>query len=177
MNDLQKELSQLRDIAYADFQARLMPSVERERIIGIRTPVLRKFAAEYSKNPKSRQFLSELPHVYYEENNLHAFLVERINDFDEAVRETERFLPFIDNWATCDSFSPKVFGKYPERILPYAEKWLRSDKTYTIRYAIGVYMSYFLGEGFDKSHMDRQTELEHALPDDGCFVNLLVCRI
>lgn len=170
MNDLQKKLFELRDDSYRDFHAKLIPNISYERIIGIRTPALRKFASDFARDSKSTDFLNELPHTYYEENNLHAFMIEKIKDFDEAVLRTEQFLPYVDNWATCDAFSPKVFGKYPEKILAYAGKWIKSDKTYTVRYGIGVFMRYFLDDHFDKKFMDEIA----AVRSDEYYVNMMI---
>ena len=111
-NPLIKELFALQDKEYRDFTAKLIPNVDKEKIIGIRVPILRKFAKEFYKNKSAaEEFLSALPHHYYEENLLHGFLIEQIKDFQSAVEHTEAFLPFVDNWAVCDTFSPKIFQK------------------------------------------------------------------
>lgn len=141
-------LLSLQDAEYGDFSAALMPTVPRERIIGVRTPVLRKFAREFAKSGDAAAFLSSLPHYYYEENNLHAFLIEQIRDFDSALSAVNAFLPFVDNWATCDSMSPKVFGKNCERLLPEIYRWIKSDHVYTVRFGIGMLMRHFLGDRF-----------------------------
>jgi len=148
MTELQKELFQLQDEGYRDFHASLMPTVPKKTIIGIRVPVLRSFAKQFFKTEQKNQFLKELPHTYYEENNLHAFLIEQIKDFEEALSETENFLPYIDNWATCDMFFPKVFLKNSERLLPKIRCWITSEHPYTVRYAIGLLMRMFLEEEF-----------------------------
>ena len=112
MDELQQELFKLQDLKYRNFHSKLMPGIDKETIIGIRTPVLRKFAKEFAKTEAAEAFLQELPHTYYEENNLHAYLIENIaKTFEEAVMLTEKFLPYVDNWATCDTFSPKAFKK------------------------------------------------------------------
>ncbi|MBE7044033.1 MAG: DNA alkylation repair protein [Ruminococcaceae bacterium] len=148
MTELQKELFQLQDEGYRDFHASLMPTVPKKTIIGIRVPVLRSFAKQFFKTEQKNQFLKELPHTYYEENNLHAFMIEQIKDFEEALSETENFLPYIDNWATCDMFFPKVFLKNSERLLPKIRCWITSEHPYTVRYAIGLLMRMFLEEEF-----------------------------
>lgn len=142
------DLSELADGEYRLFNAKLLPGVPLERIIGVRTPALRKYAAELYKSGEYMSFLEELPHSYYEEDNLHAFLIEKIKDFDTAISLTERFLPYIDNWATCDCFSPAVFGKMRERLLPYIKKWIASGSTYEVRYGIGMLMRHFLDGDF-----------------------------
>lgn len=135
-----EELFLLQDLKYREFHARLMPSVDEAKIIGIRVPELRKFAKKIQNTKKAEDFLKILPHTYYEENNLHAFLIETIKDFDSAMDETEKFLPYIDNWATCDMFYPKVFKKKPERVREKALEWIKSEREYTVRYAIGCLM-------------------------------------
>ncbi|MBQ8732809.1 MAG: DNA alkylation repair protein [Oscillospiraceae bacterium] len=148
MTPLQNELFSMKDPAYRAFHSRLMPTVDPERIIGVRVPLLRKYAKEFAASPRKDAFLQELPHDYYEENNLHAFLLERISDFSLAVEEVERFLPYVDNWATCDGMSPKVFGKHREELLPVIRRWIGSEKTYTIRYGIGQLMRWYLEEPY-----------------------------
>ncbi len=145
---VQKELFALADEKYRDFQAPLIPNLEKERILGVRIPILRKFANTFAKTDDAAAFLSALPHRYYDENNLHAFLIEKIHDFDEVIRALEVFLPYVDNWATCDSMNPKIFAKYPEKRLAAAKKWISSDHTYTIRYGMGILMRYDLDETF-----------------------------
>ena len=146
--DILEQLLSLQDNAYQDFQSKLMPTISPETIIGVRTPLLRKLAKELYGTPKAEAFLNSLPHKYYEENNLHAFLIERIRDYDTALAETERFLPYIDNWATCDCFCPKVFAKYKEALIVPIRSWLDSDRLYTVRYAIGMLMRHYLDEAF-----------------------------
>ena len=140
--------------AYADFQGGLIPGVPREKVIGVRTPTLRKYSAELYGTYEAKKFLSSLPHEYHEENNLHAFLIEKNKDFDECVRELERFLPYVDNWATCDGMSPKIFAANREKLLPYIEKWLASSHVYTVRYGMLMLMKHFLGEHFRAEYAD-----------------------
>ena len=148
------KLLEYKDEAYGDFQSALMPNIPRETVIGVRIPVLRKFAAEISGSAQANEFISFLPHEYYEENNLHAFLLEKIKDFDKAIYEVDKFLPYVDNWATCDGMSPKVFAANPERLLPKIEEWLGSEHTYTIRYGMLMLMKYFLDERFQTDYLD-----------------------
>ena len=147
--NIEKELFEMRDTAYKEFHSKLMPTINPDTIIGIRVPQLRRFASAFAKTEESRDFLQCLPHKYYEENNLHAFIIEHIKDCDTALNETERFLPYIDNWATCDMFLPKVFKKNTDKLLNSVYKWLKSDKTYTVRFAIGLLMRLYLDEKFD----------------------------
>lgn len=140
--------------AYADFQGALLPTVPREKVMGVRTPLLRKYAAEIHGTDEAKNFLASLPHEYFEENNLHAFLIEKIKDFDECARELERFLPHVDNWATCDGMSPKVFARNRERLLPKIRAWLASGRTYTVRYGMLMLMKHFTGEQFRAEYAD-----------------------
>ncbi len=153
MNDfeiaIREKLFSLSDTSYADFQSALMPSVPREKIIGVRTPVLRKYASELAKTPLAAEFLSILPHKYYEEDNLHAFLIEKIKNFDETMTAIDKFLPFVDNWATCDCMNPKILAKDKARLIEKTDEWISSSHTYTVRYGIGTLMRHFLGEDFD----------------------------
>ena len=160
MTDLQKILFSMADGKYKDFQSKLMPTVHKEKIIGIRTPILRKFAKNFSKTPEAKIFLKNLPHEYYEENNLHAFLLEYIADFDDCAKAVTKFLPFVDNWATCDSMSPKVFGKNREKLLGYIEKWLSANDTYSVRFGIKMLMEHFLGEDFSAEYPERVAKIK-----------------
>lgn len=167
---LRQQLFEFQDRSYRDFHASLMPTVDKEKIIGIRVPILRKFAKEYAKKAEAAEFLSALPHKYYEENNLHAFIIEKISDFDEAVKAVDDFLPYIDNWATCDMMSPKVFAKHPEKLLDKITEWISSGKTYTVRFGIGMLMRYFLDERFDVKYL----ELVSSVKSDEYYVNTMV---
>lgn len=157
--DILSELKALRDEDYKQFHARLVPTLDPDLIIGVRTPELRRLAARLSKSGQGAELIAALPHKYYEENNLHAFIIEKIKDFDESVKRTEELLPYIDNWATCDSFLPKVFKKNTERLLPHIEKWLSSGHTYTVRYGIKCLMQLYLDEHFDEKLLQRAAEL------------------
>ena len=149
------ELIRLQDKKYAAFQSKLIPTVEMDRIIGVRTPVLRTFAKKLVKDEDIASFLTSLPHQYFDEDQLHAFVISLEKDFDICIMEIEAFLPFIDNWATCDQLSPKVFKKEPEKLLPYIYIWIESDKVYTVRFAIGMLMQHFLDEKFNPKYADK----------------------
>lgn len=153
LNVISEELFALQDTEYQMFQNKLMPTIPPETVIGVRTPLLRKRAKELAGTPQAESFLHDLPHRYYEENNLHAFLIEQIRDYDTALAETERFLPYINNWATCDCFCPKVFAKHKEELLIPLRRWLGSDQTYTVRYAMGMLMRYYLDEDFQPEYL------------------------
>ncbi len=147
---IQTTLLSMGEEAYREFSSRLMPTVEKTKVIGIRIPILRKYAKEL-ENYES--FLSGLPHEYFEENNLHAFLIEREKDFDRCIEKLDAFLPYIDNWATCDSMKPKVLQKEPEKLLKNIKKWIRSKDVYAVRYAINLLMSFYLDEHFDENYL------------------------
>lgn len=148
MKEITDLLMELKDEEYANFHRKLIPNILPEKVIGVRTPALRKLAKQISKESYCRDFLKELPHSYYDENQLHGFIISEIKDFDACMEELEKFLPFIDNWATCDQTSPKIFKKRKEDLLPYIRKWLDSEHTYTIRFGIGMLMQHFLDEDF-----------------------------
>lgn len=168
--DITKELFKLQDLKYKEFHQKLIPTVDPNTIIGVRIPELRKLAKKVFETGEMFEFLDTLPHKYYEENNLHAFLIEEIRDFYDAVYMTEDFLPYIDNWATCDSFRPKVFAKFPAEILEHIEKWLNSDKPYTVRYAIGLLESYFLDENFYPEWLVAVGDVK----SDNYYVNMMM---
>ncbi len=152
--NIKEELFKLQDKKYKEFHQKLVPNVENERIIGIRTPILRKYAKSIKETPQTKEFLASLPHYYLEENNLHAFLIEQIKDFDECLEEVESFLPFVDNWATCDSLKPAVFKKNHQKLLPKIKIWLKSNDTYAVRFAIVSLMNYFLDDDFEEYMYD-----------------------
>lgn len=167
---VQERLFALKDEGYRDFHAKLIPNIEKDRIIGVRTPALRKFAKEFSKSEHKDAFLEILPHKYYEENNLHAFLIETIKDYDECITALDRFLPFVDNWATCDTMSPKVLGKNKDRLISDIKRWISDDKTYTIRFGIGMLMKHFLDEDFSHEY----PEAVAGIISDEYYVNMMI---
>lgn len=137
-------LFSMRDENYAEFQGRLMPTVSRECVIGVRMPALRSYAKKIYGSPEARDFLAALPHVYYDENNLHGALLDHIRDFDTALEEVERFLPYVDNWATCDLFCPKILLTHPDRLMDRILCWLSSERPYTVRYGLVRLTSWYL---------------------------------
>ncbi|MBR3866497.1 MAG: DNA alkylation repair protein, partial [Butyricicoccus sp.] len=148
MTDVQKALFELQDLKYRDFHSKLMPTVDPACIIGVRTPQLRKFAKAFAKSDAAEIFLKDLPHRYYEENNLHGFLIECMQDFDEVIAALNAFLPYVDNWATCDLMRPKVFLKNREKLLPHIRRWMCSAHAYTVRFGMEMLMVHFLDEDF-----------------------------
>lgn len=155
INDkIQAELWELRDEGYRDFHAKLIPTVEPETIIGVRTPQVRKLSKKWAKDPGIGEFLTRLPHKFYDENNVHAFIVEQYKDYGECLEQTERFLPYIDNWATCDMMSPKVFARHTEELLEPIRRWIASDRTYTVRFGVGMLMRFYLDGAFRPEYPD-----------------------
>lgn len=148
MSPLLQSLFALRDEAYAAFHSRLIPTVDPSLVIGIRIPVLRKFAKEYYKNPEHEVFLNALPHRFYDENMLHTLLLSQMNDFDACLEAVERFLPYIDNWAVCDILSPKVFARHKAELLPKIRLWSASPDVYTCRFGLEMLMTHFLDADF-----------------------------
>jgi len=148
MNNIKDDLFKLQDIKYRDFQAKLIPTIDIDSIIGIRTPELRSYAKILIKNNNYLSFLEELPHKYFDENQLHAFIISEIKSYDECVFYINKFLPYVDNWATCDQMSPKVFKKHREELLDQIKLWIKSNEIYTIRFGIGMLMQHYLDDYF-----------------------------
>ena len=164
-----KQLKEFQDTDYRSFQIKLMPSVSPQSIIGVRTPDLRMITRALAGTPMAEEYLSELPHEYFEENQVHAFLISEEKDFGKCIELLEEFLPFIDNWATCDQLSPKVFKKHKKELVPYIYKWIDSDATYTMRFAIGMLMEHFLGDDFSTEYLDKVAEIR----TDKYYVNMM----
>ncbi len=167
---IQQRLFQMQDIKYRDFNSSLIPNLPKERFIGVRTPQLKKLAKELFGSEAASDFLSTLPHRYFEENQLHAFLIMEEKDFDKCLEMTKKFLPYVDNWATCDQLSPKVFYKNSHSLLSMAEKWLQSKNTYEIRFGISVYMRYFLDEDFKTEYAEKIAEIK----TDEYYINMMI---
>ena len=169
-DEIVAELFRLQDKKYAAFQAKLIPTVEADRIIGVRTPELRTFAKKLVKDEDIASFLTSLPHQYFDEDQLHAFVISLEKNFDKCVAEIETFLPFIDNWATCDQLLPKVFKKEPEKLLPYIYTWIKSDKVYTVRFAIGMLMQHYLDGRFNPKYADMVA----AVRSKEYYINMMI---
>ena len=148
-----QKLQELSDLGYRDFQAKLMPTVAKETIIGVRTPARRALAKELKGTELAAEFMKELPHQYFDENQLHAFLINELKDYDECLQELKRFLPYVDNWATCDQLSPKVLKKQPEATLEAIRKWMASEHVYTIRFGMEMLMSFYLDAWFKPEYL------------------------
>ena len=164
------DLFKMKDKEYRDFQVKLIPGKTVDVMIGVRTPDLRKYAKELVKEGKYEDFLKDLPHKYFDENQLHAFILSEIKDYDECIEYVERFLPYVDNWATCDQMSPKVFKKNKDKLLERIKVWIKSDKTYTIRFGIGMLMQHYLDEDFKKEYLKWVSEIK----SEEYYVNMMI---
>ena len=149
LKDIPDILFEMQDVKYKSFQSKLIPTVDPNSVIGVRTPELRKLAKRLIKDGSYSDFLQHLPHRYFEENQLHAFIASGINNFAVCMEEVERFLPYVVNWATCDQMSPRVFKKHKEELLDKIKEWICSDDTYTVRFAIRMLMEHYLDDDFD----------------------------
>lgn len=158
---MKDKLFALQDTGYRDFTAKLIPNVDKDRIIGVRTPALRSLAKRLSGTAEAAAFLSALPHAYYEENNLHAFLLAGIRDFDQAVASVDAFLPYVDNWATCDGLRPKVFARHKAALLPHIQRWLDAPHPYTVRFGLEMLLCHYLGDAFDPRYLTWAAEITH----------------
>ena len=166
----QELLFQLQDKGYRDFQSKLIPTIPAETIIGVRIPAIRKLAKEYGKDPESVEFLKQLPHTYYDENILHALLVAEIKDYEVCEKEVECFLPYVDNWAVCDIFSPKVFRKNKDKLIDKIREWTASDHPYTCRFGMEMLMMHFLDENFRPEYL----EIPAAVHSEEYYVNMMI---
>ncbi|MDO5400063.1 MAG: DNA alkylation repair protein [Eubacteriales bacterium] len=162
MTEIQNLLFAARDPGYREFHARLMPTIDLERIIGVRIPSLRRMAKELAGTTPAAAFLEALPHEYYEENNLHGFLIGELRDFSACLAQVERFLPYVDNWATCDSLRPKCFGKHKQELLPHIQRWLAAGEPYTVRFAMEMLMVHFLDGDFSPAYPDWVAAVESS---------------
>ena len=169
VDEIRNELFGMQDVKYRDFQAKLIPTVEPETVIGVRTPQLRKYAGILLKRDDVQEFLNDLPHKYFDENQLHAFIISGIKDCGKCMSEVERFLPYVDNWATCDQMSPKVFKKHRSELLMKIKEWISSGETYTIRFGVGMLMEHFLDEDYDPAY----PEMVSKVRSDEYYVNMM----
>ena len=168
--EIRQSLFELQDIKYRDFQAKLIPGKDTEMMIGVRTPELRKLAKQMLKREDIGEFLRDLPHRYFDEDQLHAFIVSGIKEYGKCMEELMRFLPFVDNWATCDQMSPGVFKKHRQQLLAEIREWLGSEHTYTVRFGIGMLMQHFLDEDFDPAY----PELVAGVHSEEYYVNMMI---
>ena len=170
MRTITESLFELRDEEYARYQAKLTPSVLPEQFIGVRVPDARRLASLLKNSPEAEAFLRELPHQYYDENMLHSLLISQIRDFSKAIEETDRFLPYIDNWAVCDILSPKVFRKHKDELMDSILRWVGSGETYTVRFGIEMLMSHYLDKDFRAEYLD----IPAGIRSEEYYVNMMI---
>lgn len=151
---IQKELFSLQDKEYMKFLSKLTPNVSEDTIIGVRIPEIRKLAKKLVKNNEYEDFLKELPHKYYDENLLHGAIISESKNFEKCIKLLDNFLPFVDNWAVCDTISPKIFKKHKKELIEKIKEWSQSDKTYTCRFGVEMLMTHFLDEDFKKEYLE-----------------------
>lgn len=167
---IREDLFAMQDLSYRDFHSRLMPDVDKAAVIGVRVPELRKYVKELAKDPEIQEFLDDLPHQYYEENNVHGFLIQQMKEYENCMEELEKFLPYINNWATCDMTSPKVFKKHKEELLEAVRRWIASNHIYTVRYGIGMLMQHYLDEDFREEYPQMVSEIQ----SEEYYVNMMI---
>ena len=160
---IQQQLFELQDLKYRDFHAKLVPGMDVNDIIGVRTPELRKLAKQLAKDERVGDFLAVLPHRYLDEMNLHGFIISELKDYDECLEEIERFLPYVNNWATCDLLSPKAFKQKKNRVrlIEDIKRWMASDEPFIIRFGIEMLMSFYLDEDFKPEYLKWVSEIRH----------------
>lgn len=151
---LLKKLVDLQDLKYKSFQEKLIPTIDPNTIIGVRTPELKKIAKEVYLSDYKDSFLGCLPHQYFEENQIHSFIIALEKDYDKCIKLINDFLPYIDNWATCDQATPAALKKRPDDTLKEIKKWFKEDKTYYYRYGIEQLMSFYLNDRFKKEYLE-----------------------
>ena len=171
MDRITKELFALRDASYWEFHKKLIPEIPEELIIGVRTPALRAYAKELVKREEAYAFLQELPHKYYEENNLHGALLSLLyKDVESYLMELEKFLPYVDNWATCDMMGPKVFKKNLPLVYEHVKKWIASEEIFTVRFGVVTLLGYFLEDSFETEMLD----LAAGISKDAYYIKMAV---
>ncbi len=167
---MKEKLIKLKDEKYKEFQSKLVPNINKDTIIGIRTPELRNIAKKIFNSDEKEVFLNDLPHKYYEENLIHFFIISMIKDFDECIKKVEEFLPYVDCWPVSDQASPKVFKKHHDKLLPYVKKWIKSKHIYTSRFGIRILMNEYLGEDFKPEYL----ELVASVKSDEYYLKMMV---
>ena len=169
---VRQDLFEMRDAKYQEFQSSLMPTMDGKKVIGVRIPQIRAYVRELRKRKDWRDYLKILPHEYYEENNVHAFLIASMRDYDECIEALDAFLPYVDNWSTCDAMSPKIFKNHLPELLEPVKRWMASGKTYTVRFGIEMLMKFYLGDAFVPEYLEWVGNLQ-VNPDD-YYLNLIV---
>ena len=167
-----KKLISLQDLKYRDMQIKIIPNIDPASIIGVRTPELKKIAKEMYRSGEYRSFIKKLPHDHFEENQLHAFIICEMKDLAECFDEVEHFLPYVDNWATCDQMSPKIFKKNKDELLKHIKTWIGSDRTYTVRFGVGMLMQHYLDDDYD----EKYPKMVAGLRSDEYYINMMIAR-
>ncbi|MBR6965468.1 MAG: DNA alkylation repair protein [Clostridia bacterium] len=170
IHEIREELTRLQDPAYRELQIRIIPTVKAETILGVRTPELRRMAKQLSRTEDAGMLLADLPHAYFEENQLHAFIVSGIREYGDCIAELERFLPYVDNWATCDQMSPRIFRKHRQELRESIWRWIDSGKTYSVRFGIGMLMEHYLEEDFDPVYPEKAA----AVRSKEYYINMMI---
>lgn len=170
MNNIETKLMKVKDDKYKEFQAKLVPNIDSDTILGIRTPEMRKIAKELFEKNNYASFLNELPHKYYEENLIHFFVISMIKDFNKCIEEVERFLPYVDCWPVSDQATPNSFRKNHDKLFPYIKKWIKSKHIYTARFGIRMLMNEYLGDDFRKKYL----ELVSSVKSDDYYLKMMV---
>lgn len=168
--NIQKRLFELSDEKNADFSAKLTPGIDREKFLGVRIPASRKLAKEIIKENEHKDFLNSMPHKYYDENILHSILISEIKDYDECIKYVDEFLPYVDNWAVCDTMSPKAFKNKHERLMNDILRWVDSDQTYTIRFGLKILMAHFLDNDFKNEYL----KIPAKIKSDEYYINMMI---
>lgn len=168
--EIVKTLFEFQDEKYRDFQSALTPTENKTEFIGVRLPLIRSYAKEIIKRDDISDFLEALPHRYFEENQLHAAVISEIKDFRECINELNRFLPYVDNWSTCDTLIPKVFKKHKKELLEHIDIWMKSGETFTIRFGIKMLMSYYLDDDFELVYPEKVAEIR----SEEYYVNMMI---
>ncbi|SFP97074.1 3-methyladenine DNA glycosylase AlkD [Lachnospiraceae bacterium XBB1006] len=167
---IQRELFEKQDLQYQAFQRKIIPGINPECIIGVRTPILRAMAKNLEKKEGGDVFLTALPHSYFEENQLHAFIIASRKDYVVCIKEVQAFLPYVNNWATCDQLSPAIFKKYRKELLPYIQQWIGNEHPYTVRFGIKMLMDHFLEEAFEVDY----PEMVAKIRSKEYYVNMMI---
>ena len=169
-NELQSRLFAAQDLKFRDFQLRLLPGMDPDSVIGVRAPVIDRLARSLRGSEEADRLLAALPHRYFEENNLHAALLSALRDPEECVRQLNIFLPYVNNWATCDSLRPRVFARFPDRVIGDVLDWTAAEHPFTVRFGIGMLMSYYLGDAFSPEYPSRVA----AIRSEEYYVNMMI---
>lgn len=173
--EIKKYLLKNKDIKNRDFQSKLIPTIDKKTMLGLRTPFLRQYAKMIYKTTDYKEFLNILPHEYFDENNLHAFIIENIKDYDESLKEINKFLPYIDNWATCDGMCPKVVKNNLNDFLKYIKKWIKNKNTYIVRFGIKMLMSFYLDSEFKPEYLKLVANIKFKSKYKYENINIVEC--